>query len=154
LHFELSSHYTHLDEKVRPFFVKEYDHAGCYRPFQDSQRQLRGHKSDHDFPEERQKRRVAPYARGKLRVDEDAKRKDIWHVSLASQLEVVKDLSAVANAGMERNSDKTSNTHPAFVLGGFIYSLNESVDIDAGVKAGLNRAEADYTLLAGLTYRY
>ena len=90
----------------------------------------------------------------KLRVDEDAKRKDIWHVSLASQLEVVKDLSTVANAGMERNSDKTSNTHPAFVLGGFIYSLNESVDIDAGVKAGLNRAEADYTLLAGLTYRY
>lgn len=90
----------------------------------------------------------------KLRVDDDEQRKDIWHVSIASQLEVVKDLSAVANAGMERNSDKTSNTHPAFVLGGFIYSLNKSVDIDAGVKAGLNRAEADYTLLAGLTCRY
>jgi len=90
----------------------------------------------------------------KLRVDDDEKRKDIWHVSIASQLEVVKDLKAVANAGMERNSDKSSNAHPAFVLGGFIYSLKENLDIDAGVKAGLNKAEADYTLLAGLTHKY
>ena len=89
----------------------------------------------------------------KLRVDEDARRKDLWHVSLASEREVSKDLKAVANIGMERNADKTSNTHPAFVLGGFIYALRENLDLDAGVKAGVAKAETDYTLLAGLTFK-
>jgi hypothetical protein len=90
----------------------------------------------------------------KLQADEDAKRKDIWHVSLASQMEVVKDLKAVANIGMERNSDKRSNIDPAFLLGGVIYSITESFDLDAGVKAGLNKPEADITYLAGVTKRF
>src|SRR3990172_8719086 len=59
----------------------------------------------------------------KLQADEDANRKDIWHVSLASQVEVMKDLNLVANIGMERNPDKTSATHPALILGGLVYSI-------------------------------
>jgi hypothetical protein len=89
----------------------------------------------------------------KLEADEDANRKDIWHVSLASQMEVVKDLNLVANIGMERNSDRASGTSPAFVLGGFIYSITENVDLDMGLKAGLNKAETDYSVLAGITWR-
>ncbi len=90
----------------------------------------------------------------KLQADEDANRKDIWHVSLASQVEVVKDLKVVANIGLERNSDKTSNIDPAFLLGGVIYSITESLDLDAGVKAGLNKPETDITYLAGVTKRF
>ncbi len=90
----------------------------------------------------------------KLEADEDANRKEIWHVSLASQAEVVKDLKAVANIGMERNSDKRSNIAPAFSLGGIIYSITESFDLDAGVKAGLNKPETDITYLAGVTKRF
>ena len=89
----------------------------------------------------------------KLSADNDANRKDIWHVSLASQVEVVKNLKAVANIGMERNLDKTSETHPAFILGGLIYSITENLDVDFGVKGALNRTETDITYLAGVTWR-
>jgi hypothetical protein len=95
------------------------------------------------------------YARNeyKLQADEDANRKDIWHVSLASQVEVVKGLNVVANIGMERNPEKASNTHPAFILGGVIYSATENLDVDLGIKGGLNKAEMDYSLLAGVVWR-
>ena len=89
----------------------------------------------------------------KLQADADANRKDLWHVSLASQVEVVKDLKVVTDIGMDRNSDKTSNVNPAFVLGGLIYSISESLDVDFGVKGGLNRPETDISYLAGITWR-
>jgi len=89
----------------------------------------------------------------KLQADEDANRKDIWHVSLASQVEVAKDLNVVANIGMERNPDRTSDTQPAFVLGGVIYSIAENLDVDMGIKAALNKPEVDYAVLAGIAWR-
>lgn len=90
----------------------------------------------------------------KLPADENANRKDLWRVSLASQADVVKGLKAVANIGMERNPDKTSDTYPAFILGGLIYSITESLDIDAGIKVGLNKTETDISYLAGITLRF
>lgn len=77
----------------------------------------------------------------KLREDKEANRKDIWHVSLASEVEVVKDLKLVGNIGMERNSEKASSRYPTYILGGLIYSITENIDIDFGVKAGLNKPE-------------
>jgi hypothetical protein len=90
----------------------------------------------------------------KLEEDEDTNRKDLWHASLASAVEVVKDIQFVTNIGVEKNPDKESNTHPAFVLGGVIYSMNENFDIDAGVKIGLNKPETDLTFLAGMAMRF
>ncbi len=90
----------------------------------------------------------------KLEEDMAANRKGIWHASLATQAEVLKDLTAVANVGVETNPDKKSNTHPAFLLGGVIYSIKENLDIDAGIKAGLNKPETDLTLLAGMAMRF
>ena len=89
----------------------------------------------------------------KLQADEDANRKDIWHVSIASQVEVVRNLSLVANIGMERNSDRTSDTNPAFILGGLIYSVAENIDLDFGIKGALNKPETDTMFLAGITWR-
>ncbi|GAB4541859.1 MAG: transporter [Thermodesulfovibrionia bacterium] len=86
--------------------------------------------------------------------NKDDERKDIWHVSLASLIEVVKNLRIVANIGAERNPDKASNTHPAFILGGIIYSFFEDLDIDFGIKGGLNKPETDLTLLAGMALRF
>ncbi len=96
------------------------------------------------------------YARNdyKLEADKEANRKRIWQASLASEVEVIKDLKAVANIGIERNPDKTSNTHPAFILGGVIYSITEKFDIDFGIKRGLNKPETDYSVLAGITRRF
>ena len=90
----------------------------------------------------------------KLREDKEANRKDIWHVSLASVVEVVKNLKLVGNIGMERNPEKASSKHPAFILGGLIYSISENVDIDIGVKGGLNKPETDFTILAGIAFRF
>ena len=81
-------------------------------------------------------------------------RKDIWHASFAGEVEVVKNLKAVGNIGVETNTDASSDTPPAFVLGGLIYSLSEDLDIDFAVKGGLNKTEADYSMLAGITLRF
>lgn len=91
------------------------------------------------------------YTRNENTVDE---RKDIWHASLASEAEIVKDLKAVGNIGIERNPDKSSSTAPAFILGGLIYSISESLDIDLGLKVGLNKPETDYSILAGVALRF
>jgi hypothetical protein len=89
-----------------------------------------------------------------LREDKEANRKDLWHISFASEVEVVKNLKLVGNIGIERNPEKASSRHPAFILSGLIYSISESIDIDFGVKAGLNKPEADFTLLSGVAFRF
>jgi hypothetical protein len=90
----------------------------------------------------------------KLPADEDANRRDIWSASFATELQVAKRVRLVANVGMERNSDVESDTHPTFALGGVIYSLTESIDIDAGVKWGISGPEPDISFLAGLAFRF
>jgi hypothetical protein len=90
----------------------------------------------------------------KLREDKEANRKKIWHVSCASEVEVVKNLKLVGNIGMERNPEKTSRKHPAFILGGLIYSISENMDIDFGIKGGLNKPETDFTILSGIAFRF
>jgi len=92
----------------------------------------------------------AGYSHNEYKLDADANRKGLWHVSLASEYGATENLKLVANIGAERNADKASDTHPAFVLGGMIYSLTESFNINGGVKAGLNDAEADVTFQAGM----
>jgi hypothetical protein len=81
-------------------------------------------------------------------------REDIWHASLAGELKIIKDLKLVANIGAERNTEKSSNTNPAFLLGGFIYSIKENVDVDLGIKIGLNKAEKDVACLGGIAMRF
>jgi len=90
----------------------------------------------------------------KLQADKEANRKDIWHASLASEVEVIKDLKAVANIGIERNPDRASNTHPAFILGGLIYSVTENISVDIGLKGGLNKPATDLTFLAGIAFKF
>ena len=90
----------------------------------------------------------------KLQADEAVNRKDIWHASLATQFELAEKLKTVADIGMERNPAKTSETHPAFILGGLIYSVTENLDVDAGIKYGLNKQETDVTDLAGVTWKF
>jgi hypothetical protein len=76
--------------------------------------------------------------------------RDIWHYSLAAEYRVSEPLALVANIGGETNPDRESNVHPLFLLGGMIYKINENLSIDLGLKTGLNKAEADYTVLAGI----
>lgn len=91
------------------------------------------------------------YIRSNNTADE---RENIWHASVAGEVALNKDLHLVANVGTERNPAKGEDTHPAFLLGGLIYSLTDYCDIDFGVKAGLNHAEPDYSLLAGVALTF
>jgi hypothetical protein len=63
-------------------------------------------------------------------------------------------VTIAVNIGQETNTDKTADKDPAFALAGVIYAVSESIDVDLGVKAGLNDAETDVTYLAGIALRF
>ncbi|MBN1475050.1 MAG: transporter [Syntrophaceae bacterium] len=81
-------------------------------------------------------------------------RKDLWHASVAAEVEIIKNLKLMANVGIERNPDPESDNHPAFVLGGVSYDVSDKIILDAGVKYGLTSTEDDWNVLAGLTTRF
>ena len=91
------------------------------------------------------------YIRNENTLDEA---KDIWHASIASTFAVTDSLTAVANLGVESNTDDLAGTDPSFLLAGLIYALSEGFDLDCGIKYGLNSAETDYSLLAGITLKF
>ena len=93
----------------------------------------------------------AGYGRNETTVDDET---DIWHVSLATELEVCKWLKVVANVGAERNTEKGDDTPAAFIVGGAVIPVTENIDFDFGVKGGLTEPENDYALLTGVTFRF
>jgi hypothetical protein len=91
------------------------------------------------------------YIRNDNKVDEKI---DLWHASLAGVVDVFKNLKAVANIGMEKDRGNASKADPGFILGGFIYSISENLDLDIGIKMGFNNHGTDYSIPAGITWRY
>jgi len=81
-------------------------------------------------------------------------RNDIWHASLASTFEVIKNLKLVGDIGVETNPERSSTVCPAYILGGFIYSVKENYDIGIGVKGGLTKPETDISVRGGITWRF
>ena len=81
-------------------------------------------------------------------------RNSIWNASLAATYQVIDSLKLVADFGLSTNADKTSSEMPAFGLAGVIYSINSNIDLSAGIKAGLNKAENDLTGLFGATLKF
>lgn len=98
----------------------------------------------------------AGYARSEFRlgVDRETNRKDIWQTDAAAGFEVAKGVTAVANIAARTNGSKALKQWPTFLLGGFIWSVTDRVDVDVGVKWGLNRSAADFAGLAGITWRF
>lgn len=92
------------------------------------------------------------YSRNNYRNEDDdaASRDDVWHASIAAELNMTERLRTVANIGVQTGENVTGNTHPVFLIGGIIYSVSENLDLDLGLKCGLNDAETDSALLAGL----
>lgn len=91
------------------------------------------------------------YIRNENTLDEE---RDLWHASVAASLAVTEDLSAVANLGVESNPAKLTDNDPAFFLVGLVYALSEEFDLDCGIKYGLSDPETDYTVLAGVTWKF
>lgn len=91
------------------------------------------------------------YIMNENKADEE---RHIWHASFAATYEVIKNLKVVGNIGIERNRGKAAAKDPAYLLGGVIYSISESVDIDFGVKHGLTVPETDWSVMAGTAFRF
>lgn len=98
----------------------------------------------------------AGYSRNNYRDDtaDEATRDDIWHASVAAEINLSDNLRAVANIGMETSEEQSNDSHPAFLIGGMIWGMSDNLDLDLGVKCGLNDAETDTALLAGLAARF
>jgi hypothetical protein len=86
--------------------------------------------------------------------NELGEQKNLWHLSAAGTYAMAEHFTAVANIGVERNADQTVHQEPAFLLGGVIYSVSENVDLDLGIKTGLNNSETDRSFLAGAVFRF
>jgi len=87
-------------------------------------------------------------------ADRYANRENLWNLSLASAVEVMKGLLAVAEIGTATNGNKAGTTWPTFLTGGVIYSVIENLDLSLGVKGGLTSPATDIALLTGLTCKF
>lgn len=96
------------------------------------------------------------YARNeyKLQPDKDAKRKDLWAGSIAGQWEAMSKLTLVAETVIQRNEEKTNNTHPVFATVGAIYTVAENFEVNLGMRAGLNKTADDLSVLAGVALKF
>lgn len=90
----------------------------------------------------------------KLAADHLANRSDLVRVSAAALVKVGGKARLFADIGSASNSDRTSNTRPAYFLTGLIYSPNKDIDFDVGVKFGINNPEIDRTWSIGATLRF
>jgi hypothetical protein len=84
------------------------------------------------------------------RLDE---RVNLWFASLATRFAVSERWTIVGEIGATRNADANSS-HPAFAQAGLIYSLSGNLDLSLGFLAGLNDAEVDQSIRAGVTIRF
>ncbi|MFH0977406.1 MAG: transporter [Spirochaetota bacterium] len=90
------------------------------------------------------------YIRNENKLEEE---KNLWHISAACEYRLWENLRIIADAGINKNTDPDADENPAFILGGIIYSVRENIDLDAGLKYGLNKPETDYSILAGIAIR-
>jgi len=71
-----------------------------------------------------------------------------WYYRINPKWQYAVDFSA------DSNVDRDNRTFPSVALGAVIYSPTENLDLDVGVKAGLNGEADNYGLLAGATVRW
>lgn len=83
-------------------------------------------------------------------VDEE---KNIFKASAAAALKVLPKARLAAELAVESSKNKASSTHPVHSVFGVVWSPYDYLDLDAGVRVGLNPAADHVALLAGVTLR-
>lgn len=89
-----------------------------------------------------------------LAQDRDENRAMLWRASTAVTYNIDEQWRMAADIGIARNADISSTINPAYMLVGVIYSPGKNVDLDAGLKWGLNSAEVDSQVGVGVTWRF
>ncbi len=75
----------------------------------------------------------------------------LWHISLAAEFDLNDRFKAVMNLAADRNAQPGNYSPPLCFVNGIVYALNENIEMDLGLKTGLNTKELRYGLLTGLT---
>lgn len=91
------------------------------------------------------------YARNSNEIGE---KEDIWHTSAAAEYKALNWLRLVANAGAEGSREQGTDTPEAFILGGFIFSVADNLDLDVGAKGIYTDSSDGYSILGGITYKF
>lgn len=100
------------------------------------------------------------YNRARYSLAQDAadNRAHLWRVSSGATFEVREGLRLAGELGARANSARADpllpGRHARFAMLGAIWSPGKRLDLDAGVRKALNRAESDTVLLAGATLRW
>ncbi|ONN65675.1 MULTISPECIES: transporter [Herbaspirillum] len=92
--------------------------------------------------------------RFKLDSDQQSQRKTLWRASAAVWYGLDEQWRLVADTGVAQNPDASSRKLPSYALVGVIWSPNKTVDLDAGAKFGLNKAEVTRQFGVGVTLHY
>lgn len=78
----------------------------------------------------------------------------LWQASTAVSYELDRRWKVLADIGVSRNASAGGGPHPAYFLTGAVYSPQPNVDLDAGLRFGLNHADVAHQFGVGLTWRF
>jgi hypothetical protein len=92
--------------------------------------------------------------RYKIASARESRHRYIWRASMAAAYAFSPHWTLIADTGVARRIEAATSVNPAFFLLGMIYSPRDDVQIDVGVKAGLNEAEVRRQFGAGITLRF
>ena len=81
-------------------------------------------------------------------------RSNLWSGSVAGEMEVTRELFAVADLGLATNPEEGADDLPAYALTGARYEINDHFEVNAGVKLGLTKPEDDISVLYGLVMKF
>ena len=100
------------------------------------------------------------YFHTRFAIPEDAAglRDHLWRVSAGTTYEVRDNVRLAAELGVRTNEALNDPFFPGrraqYAMLGLIYSSSEKIDLDIGLRKGLNRAETDTVFLVGATFRW
>ncbi|HOI41764.1 MAG TPA: transporter [Elusimicrobiales bacterium] len=80
--------------------------------------------------------------------------KNIFSASALGALEILPKILLAAELAVETNTDKDAASHPVSSLLGLVWSPAPTLDLDAGVRYGLNDAADDLGFILGATLRF
>ena len=86
--------------------------------------------------------------------DNETLQHNLWHASIAAEVNMMKNLRSVADIGIDTNTVTAYTANPVYILGGLSYSITENLDLDIGVQGRLNNGAPPATVLAGCTTRF
>jgi len=79
---------------------------------------------------------------------------NLWSGSVAGEMQVAKGLFAVADFGLAANPEEGADDLPVYALTGARYEINDTFEVNAGVKLGLTKPEDDISVLYGLVMKF